>query len=218
MMPTPTSWRRRRGCGTTPRRRSGTACPCWRTSSGNELRQTGDPDEQQQDLVAVFDRLRRDARLGRVPGRRGGRDHGAEELRGDGLVHRGRPAPGIGPARVLESAGVQHLPQRTPARVRARRRCRPGLRGGPGAQPGHARVLLGRPSAAALRSTCRCAIRSGRWRPPTTRWLDGAAALLVASGCPPRYSPSHTDLLRRVGAGGGGGRSRSSSTWAGRAT
>ena len=33
---------------------------------------------------------------------------------------------------------------------------------------------------------------------------QGAAALLVASGCPPRYSPSHTDLVRRVGPGRGG--------------
>ncbi len=45
-----------------------------------------------------------------------------------------------------------------------------GVRGGPGAQPGHARVLLGRCPAAAVVATCRCATLTWRWRRPGRRW------------------------------------------------
>jgi len=37
--------------------------PILRYESGNELRQTGSPEEQQRDLLASFDRLREKARL-----------------------------------------------------------------------------------------------------------------------------------------------------------
>ena len=41
-----------------PRRGSGTALPLLTYASGNELRQTGSPEEQRRDLLASFDRLR----------------------------------------------------------------------------------------------------------------------------------------------------------------
>ena len=40
-----------------------------RYAGGNELRQTGDPEEQLRDLEAAFDRLRANAPLRRVPSR-----------------------------------------------------------------------------------------------------------------------------------------------------
>ena len=79
-------------------------------------------------------------------------------------------------------------------RMGALRRRRTGDRRGPCAQPGDDRVLLQRIRVCCPRCTC--------------RWLDleragdlaeeaiemGAAALLVASGCPPTHSPSHIAL------------------------
>ena len=44
-----------------------------RYPGGNELRQTGDPEEQCRDLGASFDRLRALHALGRLPRRRGRR-------------------------------------------------------------------------------------------------------------------------------------------------
>ena len=114
-------------------------------------------------------RLRRAAgaaRLARVPGRRGGRDHGAQELRRHRLLHRRGPWPRPRSPRVLEPARLQHVPQRAPARHGARRR-RPGLRRRPRPQPGHARVLRGGPAPAAL--PLRPAGRSGRAPSPPPR-------------------------------------------------
>ena len=51
-----------------------------RYPSGNELRQTGDPSEQQRDLVAAFERLAGQAPVRRVPQQRGRRHHGPQEL------------------------------------------------------------------------------------------------------------------------------------------
>ena len=53
-------------------------------SGGNELRQTGDPEEQLRDLDAAFEQAAGQARLRGVPRQRGRRDHAAQELRGDG--------------------------------------------------------------------------------------------------------------------------------------
>ncbi len=68
------------------------------------------------------------------------------------------------------------------------------LRRRPGPQPGDGRVLLGRRPAAAhlLRAARR--LRPGARRWPTRPSPMGAAALLVASGCPPGHSPSHVGL------------------------
>ncbi len=175
-------------------------------------RQRAAPDRRPRRAAArpgaAFERAPGPARLGRVPRRRRGRDHAAQELRRHRVVHRRGPAPSTGPPRLLQPTGLQHLPQRPAARPRARRRRRPRLRGGPGPQPGHARVLLGRPPPPGLAATCRWSTRRRRRRPPRTPSTQGAAALLVASGCPPRYSPSHTRPLRGLGPGPGGGHPR----------
>ena len=78
------------------------------------------------------------------------------------------------------------------------------LRRRPRPQPRHGRVLLGRPAAAAdlLRAAGRLRPRRRRW--PTRRSSMGAAALLVASGCPPGHSPSHVGLDPVWAAGAGG--------------
>ena len=200
--PTPTSWRRRRGCATTPRPAfRDRICPSCATPSGNELRQTGDPDEQQRDLLASFERLRERHASDEYRADEADRDHAAQELRRHRRVHRRGPAPRARPARLLQPADLQHLPQPAAARPRARRRPRARLRGRPGPQPRDARVLLGRPSAAPdlLRAAGR--LRTGRSRRPGTRSPWGAAALLVASGCPPAFSPSHIGPLPGVGPG-----------------
>ena len=59
---------------------------------------------------------------------------------------------------------------------------------------GHGRVLLGRPAPAAhvLRAARRLRPRRGHGRRGASPM--GAAALLVASGCPPGHSPSHVGL------------------------
>ena len=85
-----------------------------RYPSGNELRQTGDPAEQLRDLTAAFERLR--AR------------HASDEYRADeeaeimqrknfaatgSFVPEDRPRPR--PPRLLQPAGLQHVPQSPPA-------------------------------------------------------------------------------------------------------
>ena len=129
---------------------SATASSRWRYPGGNELRQTGDPDEQLRDLDAAFDRLPAKHRVGRVPRGRGRRDHAPQELRGHRLVPPRGPAPRARPARLLEPARVQHVPQPAAARLGARRRPRARLRRRPRPQPRHGRVLL-----ASTRGCCR---------------------------------------------------------------
>ena len=107
-------------------------------SSGNELRQTGDPEEQLKDLVAAFDRLAAKHASEAVPGRRGGGDHESQELRRHRLVRGRGPAPGPRPARLLEPARLQHVPQPAAARLGARRRPRAGL----GAARAHNRGMV----------------------------------------------------------------------------
>ena len=125
------------------------------------------------------------ARFGRVPSRRGSRDHGPQELRGNRIVHPRGPAAGARPPRLLEPARLQHVPQRPAPRPGARRRRRPGLRRGTGAQPGHARVLLGRPPPPAVALCAAVRPRDGarrlatpwsRARPPSSSPLDARRA------------------------------------------
>ena len=139
-----------------------------RYTGGNELRQTGDPDEQLRDLDAAFDRLAEQAPLATSTAPiEASRDHAAQELRGHRLVpRRGSPARAR-PARLLEPARVQHVPQPPAARLGAQRRPRARLRRRPGPQPRHGRVLLGRPAAAADAATCRSPTSTGRRRWPT---------------------------------------------------
>ena len=64
----------------------------------------------------------RAARLARVPGPRGGRDHGAQELRRHRFLHSRGPRPRPRSPRLLEPARLQHVPQHAPARHGTRRR------------------------------------------------------------------------------------------------
>ncbi len=169
--PTPTSWRR----------------PTWlrdhadpsirdrieplRYTSGNELRQTGDPDEQLRDLDAAFDRMR--DRHRRPSTRRTRRPRSCRKnFAATGVVHRRGPVRRARPARLLQPARVQHVPQPAPARLGAQRR--PGARARRGArpQPGHGRVLLGRRPAAARPATCRWPTSTARraWPTKRSRW------------------------------------------------
>ena len=169
--------------------------PVLRYPGGNELRQTGDPEEQQRDLVASFDRLRD--------------RHASAEYRADEAAEIMRARTSPPPAsfiaedrpRALDLLGfssqlvfntfhngrlhdLEHAGDVDLAYAR-----------GPGPQPGHARVLLGRPPPAGhlLRPPGRPrAGGAGRRRGASAQ---GAAALLVASGCPPGHSPSHLDLV-----------------------
>ena len=166
-----------------------------RYPGGNELRQTGDPEEQQRDLDGgVRPAAPSKHALRRVPGRRGRGDHAPQELRRDRFVPRRGPAARARPARLLEPARVQHLPQPAAPRLGARRRPRPRLRRRPRPQPRHGRVLRGRPAAAADRATCRSSTSTAPRAMADEAIAIGAAALLVASGCPPGHSPSHLGL------------------------
>ena len=128
--------------------------PALRYPGGNELRQTGNPEEQQRDLLASFETLRQ---------RHLSDDYRATEA-ADIMARKNFAAtgsfiaedrPGPRPAGLLQPAHLQHLPQRSAPPPRARGRRRPGLRRRPGPQPGHARVLLGRTPGSWPRSTSR---------------------------------------------------------------
>ena len=169
--------------------------PVLRYPGGNELRQTGDPAEQQRDLEAAFEKLR--AR------------HGSAEYRADeeaeimarknfaatgSFIAEDRPRAldllGFSSQLVfntfhngrlhdLEHGGDTELAF---AAARAHNRgmlefCSVDARLLPSLY-----VPLCEPAAAAAAAADALA--------------SGAAALLVASGCPPRYSPSHLDLDR----------------------
>jgi predicted TIM-barrel fold metal-dependent hydrolase len=167
--------------------------PVLRYPGGNELRQTGDPAEQQRDLEAAFERLR--ARHGSVEYRA---DEEAEIMARKNFAATGSFIPEDRPRALdllgfssqlvfntfhngrlhdLEHAGDVDLVYAA-ARAHNRgmlefcavdRRLLPSLY-----------VPLCDPERA--REAAKDALE------------QGAAALLVASGCPPRYSPSHTDL------------------------
>ena len=122
--PTPTSWRRRPGCATTPTRGLRDRIEPLQLSG----RQRAAPDrrprgEQLRDLDGRVRPARRaPPQSDEYRGRRGGRDHGPQELRRHRLVPRRRPAARARPARLLEPARVQHVPQPPAARLGARRR------------------------------------------------------------------------------------------------
>src|SRR6516164_9853199 len=160
---------------------------------GNELRQTGDPAEQQRDLLAAFDKLR--AR------------HGSAEYRADEeaeiMARKNFAATGSFIAEDRSRAldllgfssqlvfntfhngrlyGLEHRDDLELAYAAARAHNRGMLEFcsvDPRLLPS-LYVPLCEPERAA--SAAKDAL------------AQGAAALLVASGCPPGYSPSHTDL------------------------
>ena len=169
--------------------------PVLRYPGGNELRQTGDPAEQQRDLEAAFEKLR--AR------------HGSAEYRADEeaeiMARKNFAATGSFIAedrpRALDLLGfssqlvfntfhngrlhdLEHGDDTELAFAAARAHNRGMLE----FCSVDARLLpslyvpLCEPAAAAAAAADALA--------------SGAAALLVASGCPPRYSPSHLDLDR----------------------
>ncbi len=90
-------------------------------SGGNELRQTGDPDEQLRDLDAAFARLAEKHRSPEYVGAEAAEIMAREELRGDGIVpRRGSPACARPPG-FREPVDVQYVPQSPPARLGAQR-------------------------------------------------------------------------------------------------
>ncbi|HUE06155.1 MAG TPA: amidohydrolase family protein [Acidimicrobiales bacterium] len=167
--------------------------PVLRYPGGNELRQTGDPAEQQRDLEAAFERLR--ARHGSAEYRA---DEEAEIMARKNFAATGSFIPEDRPRALdllgfssqlvfntfhngrlhdLEHAGDVDLAY---AAARAHNRgmlefCSVDSRLLPSLY-----VPLCDPQKAQV--AAKDALE------------QGAAALLVASGCPPRYSPSHTDL------------------------
>ncbi len=165
-----------------------------RYPGGNELRQTGDPEAQQRDLVAAFDRLRRAPRLRRVPGGRGRGDHAPQELRG----HRCRSCPRTAAA-ALDLLGFS---SQLVFNTFHNRRLHDWEHSGDldlayGTARAHNRGMV-EFCAADPRLLPSCYVplvdfdRAAAMADEAL--ADGAAALLVASGCPPGHSPSHLGL------------------------
>jgi predicted TIM-barrel fold metal-dependent hydrolase len=168
--------------------------PVLRYPSGNELRQTGNPEEQQRDLATSFAQLR--ARHGSAEYRA---DEEAEIMQRKNFAATGsfiaedRPRAldllGFSSQLVfntfhnsrlhdLEHAGADDLAY---AAARA-----------------HNRGMLEFCSVdARLLPSCYVPLVNPEMAAATARdALDqGAAALLIASGCPPKFSPSHRDLF-----------------------
>jgi predicted TIM-barrel fold metal-dependent hydrolase len=160
---------------------------------GNELRQTGDPEEQQRDFVAAFDRLR-------------ARHESAEYRAGEEaeiMARKNFAATGAFIAEDRSRAldllgfssqlvfntfhngrlfGLEHADDVELAYAAARAHNR-GMLEFCSVDP---RLL---PSLYVPLSDPQKAAAAAR-----DALAQGAAALLVASGCPPKYSPSHTDL------------------------
>jgi uncharacterized protein len=168
--------------------------PLLKYASGNELRQTGDPDDQQRDLAASFERLKE--------------KHASDEYRATeaaeimqrknfaatgGFIAEDRPRAldllGFSSQLIfntfhnsrlyaLEHAGNVELAY---AAARA-----------------HNRGILEFCSVDdRLLPTCYVPLADPERAAVATRdaLAQGAAAILVASGCPPSYSPSHLDLF-----------------------
>ncbi|MGP0110926.1 MAG: amidohydrolase family protein [Acidimicrobiales bacterium] len=164
-------------------------------ASGNELRQTGSPEEQQRDLVASFDRLRE--------------RHASEEYRAvedteimtrknfaatGGFIAEDRP-------RALDLLGFSsQLIFNTFHNSRLHDLEHAGdLELAYAAARAHNRGILDFCSVdPRLLPTCYVPlVDPDRAIQATTDALSqGAAALLIASGCPPSLSPSHRDLFR----------------------
>ncbi len=169
--------------------------PLLRYPSGNELRQTGSPEDQQRDLVASFDRLRQ--------------QHGSEEYRAvegaeimmrknfaatGGFIAEDRP-------RALDLLGFS---SQLIFNTFHNRRLHDLEHGGDldlayAAARAHNRGMLEFCSVdPRLLPSCYVPLgRSGPGHPATVEARrEGAAALLVASGCPPRsLAEPHRDLF-----------------------
>ena len=167
--------------------------PVLRYPGGNELRQTGDPAEQQRDLEAAFERLR--ARHGSAEYRA---DEEAEIMARKNFAATGSFIPEDRP-RALDLLGfssqlvfntfhngrlhdLEHAGDVDLAFAAAR---------------AHNRGML---EFCSVDSRLLPSLYVPLCDPEKAQVAakdaleQGAAALLVASGCPPRYSPSHTDL------------------------
>ena len=161
---------------------------------GNELRQTGDPDEQRRDLDGLVRAAPRRARLGGVPpATRPTRSWPARTSPPPG---RSSPRTGPGPSICWASpASWSSTPSTTAACATGSTRATstwPTARPGPTTGPWSSSA----PSIPACcpPATCPWPISTGPRPWPTKPWRQGAAALLVASGCPPGHSPSHIGL------------------------
>jgi predicted TIM-barrel fold metal-dependent hydrolase len=168
--------------------------PVLRYTSGNELRQTGSPEEQQRDLVASFDRLRQ--------------KHVSEEYRADEaaeiMARKNFAATGSFIAedrpRALDLLGFSsqlvfntfhngrlHVLEHGSDVELAYAAARAHNRGMVEFCAVDQRLLpsLYIPLVDPVRAVAAT----------EAALTEGAAALLVASGCPPAFSPSHTDLF-----------------------
>jgi uncharacterized protein len=168
--------------------------PVLEYTSGNELRQTGSPEEQQRDLLASFERLRE--------------RHGTDEYRADEeaeIMQRKNFAATGGfiaedRARALDLLGFD---SQLIFNTFHNRRLRDLEHGGDGelayaAARAHNRGMLEFCSVdPRLLPSCYIPLVDPDNAIEATRvaLAEGAAALLVASGCPPSFSPSHTDLF-----------------------
>ena len=187
-------------------------------SGGNELRQTGDPEEQLRDLEAAFDRLRT--------------KHASDEYRAveaeEIMSRKNFAATGAfipeDRSRALDLLGFS---SQLVFNTFHNRRLHDWEHSGDlelalGTARAHNRGMVefcaGRPAAAAdlLRPARR--LRRSALAMADEAIEMGAAALLVASGCPPGHSPSHIGARPGVGPRAGGARSRSCSTSAAPAT
>ncbi|MGH9016908.1 MAG: amidohydrolase family protein [Acidimicrobiales bacterium] len=164
-----------------------------RYPSGNELRQTGDPDEQLKDLTASFDRLRA--------------VHGSAEYRSDEadqiMARKNFAATGSFIAadrpRALDLLGFSSQLVFNTFHNRRLRDWEHGLDLdlAYGAARAHNRAMVEFCSVdRRLLPTCYVPLADlDRARAMTDEVIAlGAAAVLVASGCPPEYSPSHVGL------------------------
>ena len=174
-------------------------------SSGNELRQTGDPEEQLRDLDAAFDRSRA--------------KHASDEYRADEaaeiMQRKNFAATGSFLAedrpRALDLLGFSsQLVFNTFHNRRLRdwehgERPRPRVRRGPRPQPRHGRVLLGRPRGCSRPATCRSPTSSAP-RAMADEAIEMSAGLRAARrvGLPARPLAEPHRARPGVGAGAGG--------------
>jgi predicted TIM-barrel fold metal-dependent hydrolase len=168
--------------------------PVLRYPGGNELRQTGDPAEQQRDLEAAFERLR--ARHGTAEYRA---DEEAEIMARKNFAATGSFIPEDRP-RALDLLGFS---SQLVFNTFHNGRLHDLEHGGDvdlvyAAARAHNRGMLEFCSVdhRLLPSLYVPLCDPDKARRAAEDALgQGAAALLVASGCPPNYSPSHTDLF-----------------------
>jgi uncharacterized protein len=168
--------------------------PVLRYPGGNELRQTGSPEEQQRDLAASFERLVERHRSDEYRAGEQAEIMSRKNFAATGsFIREDRPRAldllGFssqllfntfhnGRLHFLEHAGDDELAY---AAARA-----------------HNRGMLEFCSVdPRLLPSCYVPLVDPEKAVQTTKdaLADGAAALLIASGCPPRFSPSHTDLF-----------------------